>query len=130
MKRIIILIIATLIVINGYSKSISAKCYFENTYNYGDIGDGWYRANVRYTNYSTGTNATYSLKVYVEYGRVTKIDFGNGGSVHSGYNNEGYFYSGGNLNYDTDYNGNIVAATATVTISDDNGMRYFKIIIE
>lgn len=95
------------------------------------IDDGWYAATVKYLNYSTGTNSTYSLNVYVQYDRVTKIDFGNGGSVHNGYNNEGYLYTGGTLYFDTDYNGTITSATANVTISESNGsMHTYKIIIE
>ena len=94
------------------------------------INDGWYEAMVDYTNYKTGTVATYTLNVKVEYETVEIIDFGNGGSVHSGYNHEGYVYSGGDLDYETDYSGNIVAATTTVTVSDHNGMRTFEISIE
>ena len=94
------------------------------------IEDGWYKATVQYTNYSTGTNSNYTLKVYVQYDTVIKIDFGNGGSVHTGYNNEGYIYGGGTLSFETGYDGNITAATTTVTISDNNGLRYFKIRIE
>ena len=109
---------------NVYSTPVDTKQHV-----YG-IKDGWYSAKVQYTNYNTGTNATYTLKVYVQYNSVIKIDFGNGGSVHSGYNNEGYIYSGGSLYFETDRNGNITAATSTVTISDNSGIRYFKIRIE
>jgi hypothetical protein len=101
-----------------------------NTTLYG-IKDGWYTAKVKYTNYSTGTNATYKLDVKVEFNNVVKIDFGNDGSVHTGYNNEGYIFSGGYLNVETDYtSGDILSASTTVTISDTNGMKYFKITIE
>jgi len=94
------------------------------------IPDGWYKANVVYYNYNTGTQATYTLKVLVSYGSVTTIDFGNGGSVHSGYNNEGYVYSGGYLSYQTDYStGQITSASASVSISDNNGTRTFNITI-
>lgn len=95
------------------------------------ISDGWYSATVKYSNYSTGTYATYTLDVKVEYNSITAIDFGKGGSVHSGYNNEGYQYSGGSLSFEYDYGyTSIVAATATVTIYDTGGMKYFKIRIE
>ncbi len=94
--------------------------------NYG-IKDGWYEATVKYSNYNTGTYATYTLDVKVEYGSVVRIDFGNGGSVHSGYNNEGYLYTGGYLNFERDYIGDIIAATTSVTVSDDDGMKYFMI---
>lgn len=129
MKKIITLLLVSLTITHCYSSfwpvNNSAK-----TINFVDIEDGWYNATVKYSNYSTGTNATYSLKVKVNYGKVSIIDFGNGGSVHNGYNNEGYFYSGGYLSFETDYDGNTVAATTTVNISDTNGMRYFKIRIE
>ena len=96
----------------------------------GGIKDGWYEATVKYSNYSTGTNATYTLKVKAEYGSVSAIDFGNGGSIHSGYNNEGYLYSGGYLSFEKDYEGNIIAATATVSTSDSDGLRNYSIRIE
>jgi len=56
------------------------------------IDNGWYTARVGYYNVRTYTRATYSLDVKVEYNQVTAIDFGNGGFVHSGYNNSGYTY--------------------------------------
>lgn len=96
-----------------------------------DIDDGWYQAKVKYSNFATGTNSTYKLNVYVQYDKVTKIDFGNGGSVHNGYNNEGYIYSEGILYFDSDYNGNISSATATVTITEQNWSTHtYKITIE
>ena len=129
MKKLITLLLIFLTISQSYSRSLLVNNY-EKTINYGGIEDGWYNATVKYTNYNTGTNSTYNLKVKVEYGKVSTIYFGNGGSVHSGYNNEGYFYSGGYLSFETDYNGNTVAATTAVTISDTDGMRYFKIRIE
>ena len=94
------------------------------------IKDGSYKATVQYSNYSTGTNSNYTLIVDVQDDKVISIDFGNDGSVHAGYNNEGYIYSGGYLSFETDYDGNITTASTTVTISDSNGMRYYKIKIE
>ena len=52
----------------------------------------------------------------VESDRVVAIDFGNGGSVHSGYNNSGYYYTGGDLTFQYDYDRNIVGATTRVTV--------------
>jgi hypothetical protein len=126
MKKLITLLLFYFTITQSYSSSLTV----EKTANYGGIEDGWYNATVKYTNYSTGANSTYSLKVKVEYGKVSKIDFGNGGSVHSGYNNEDYIYSGGYLSFEKDNNGNTITASTTVTVSDTNGMRYFKIIIE
>lgn len=96
-----------------------------------EIEDGWYVANVRYQNFNTYTRSSYSLNVKVVDDRVTVIDFGNGGSVHSGYNSSGYFYNGGYLSFETDYEGNIVAATTRVTInSSDGNTLYYDIRIE
>jgi hypothetical protein len=94
------------------------------------IDDGWYTAKVGYYNNSTFTRATYSLDVKVEYNSVTAIDFGNGGSVHSGYNNSGYTYYGGSLYMEKNYQGQIVAATTKVTVSDSDGTRSYDIRIE
>jgi len=94
------------------------------------IKDGTYEATVTYTNFNTGTSNKYILDVKVEYNRVVKIDFGNGGSIHSGYNNENYVYSGGYLFFETDFNGNIKAATTTVTISDQSGIKNYSVRIE
>ena len=94
------------------------------------IKDGWYTATVKYNNMKTYYNATYTLNVQVESNSVTVIDFGNGGSVHSGINNSGYFYSGGYLSFETDFNGNVTAAYTTVSVSDSDGYRYYKVRIE
>lgn len=94
------------------------------------IDNGWYTAKVGYYNASTFTRATYSLEVKVEYNSVTAIDFGNGGSVHSGYNNSGYTYYGGNLYMEKDFQGQIVAATTKVTVTDSDGTRSYDIRIE
>lgn len=94
---------------HSVSKPISAK----------SIDDGWYSAIVK-----TDLNAKYRLNVKVQYNNVVTIDFGNGGSVHSGFNNEGYIYSGGYLSvYGDD-------ATATVTVSDGGSLKYFYITLE
>ena len=106
------------------------------TINNGDVStqgldDGWYEATVEYSNYSSGTYATYFLDVYIEYEDVTIIDFGDGGSVHSGINNSGYIYNSEYLVYNYDYDGNILSATSTVSIYYDNGnIVEFDILIE
>ncbi len=95
------------------------------------IENGWYEATVKYYNYRTLYRSTYALNVKVEYDRVTVIDFGNGGSLHSGFNNSGYIYSGGYLTIERDYDYNAVAATARVTVTDQNGnIKSFDIRIE
>ena len=129
MKKIILILGFLLIGINQISFAENdIYTHVENSLN--GIKDGWYEATVQYSNYSTGHNATYTLNVQVKYNSVVAISFPKGGSVHSGYNDSGYFYSGGNLYFETDYNGYTVAATTTVTVSDDNGYRYFKIRID
>jgi hypothetical protein len=94
------------------------------------IDNGWYDAAVSYYNASTYQRSNYTLSVKVEYDRVTAIDFGNGGSVHSGFNNSGYFYNGGILSMKKDNQGNIVAGTTRVSVVDSNGTRTFDITIE
>ena len=94
------------------------------------IEDGWYKATVVYLNTSTYTRSTYTLNVKVEWDRVVTIDFGNGGSVHSGYNSSGYIYTGGNLFFNRDYDYNITSATATVTVTEGSNYSTFNITIE
>lgn len=79
------------------------------------IDDGYYETTVDYYSY-TGYTATYILDVKVVDERVVAIYFSNGGSLHTGYNNEGYYYEGGYLTAQT-YNGYIVALTTTVSVS-------------
>ena len=113
------------------NKSLFVSSHVISKYGTQGIDNGWYLANVKYYNYSSGTFSKYRLKVRVEYDRVTAIDFGNGGSVHSGYNSSGYFYSGGNLYFDKDYNNNIVSASTKVTVLEANSnMITFDIVIE
>lgn len=130
MKALIIFLIV--IIINTQSVLTASNISKNNTAIFTPLGikDGWYQATVKYSNYATATNATYTLKVKVQYNSVVEIDFGNGGSVHSGYNNEGYIYSGGYLSTEQDSEGNTISASATVSTSDSNGLKYFKILIE
>jgi hypothetical protein len=96
-----------------------------NVANRTSIDDGWYSAIVKYMNPNTYTTSKYRLNVKVQYNRVVAIDFGNGGSVHSGFNNEGYFYTGGTLS--SDYSGNV---TATVSVSQGSQLLYYNITLE
>jgi len=89
------------------------------------IDDGWYSAIVKYMNPGTYTTSSYRLNVKVQYDRVVAIDFGNGGTLHSGMNNEGYLYNGGTLS--TDYSGNV---TSSVNVSQGTQMRYYNITLE
>jgi len=130
MIKLIALLIITSNSIFAYSGYEKDSIVCEKAIKYGSIKDGIYQATVKYTNYATYTNATYTLNVEVKYGNVVSIDFGNGGSVHNGYNNEGYMFSGGYLSFETDRDGNTVAAKASISVSDKNGIRQFKIRIE
>jgi len=84
------------------------------------IADDIYIGTVFYLNLGNTYNAKYTLKVTVISGRIVKIDFGKGGSIHTGYNNEGYIYSGGDLIYKRDDDYDIVSASSTITIFDKN----------
>lgn len=120
MKKIIISFI--LVFFCGMYCPIKAQTYFTNykveTTNV--LKAGWYNATVYYKS-STGQKSTYTLNVQVSNDAVIAINFGNGGSVHTGYNNEGYSYSGGSLSFSQDYNGNITGASTTVQIRYSNG---------
>lgn len=96
---------------------------------YNQIENGKYEATVYYSS-STGHRAKYQLVVTVFNDAVTAIHFDNNGSVHSGYNNEGYSYSGGSLSFSRDYNGKITGASTTVEVRYSNGTKLlFKIEI-
>ena len=76
-------------------------------------------------NPGTYINSRHRLNVKVQYNRVVAIDFGNGGTLHTGMNNEGYTYNGGTLS--TDYSGNV---TATVSVSQGTQLLYYNIALE
>lgn len=122
-------LIAILQSISGNLGGEVIRFYKSHAYLIG-IKDGWYSSTVKYSNYTSGTYKTYTLDVKVELNRVVIIDFGNGGSVHSGYNEYGYIYTGGYLYFERNLNGNIIAATTSVSVSDSNGLRDFKIRID
>lgn len=93
--------------------------------NRNSIDDGWYSAIVKYMNPGTYTTSRYRLNVKVQYDRVVAIDFGNGGTLHAGMNNEGYLYTGGTLS--TDYSSDV---TATVSVSQGTQLLYYNITLE
>lgn len=101
-----------------------------NSITFQNLEDGWYEAVVSYYIPKTYQRSNYTLSVKVQYNRVTVIDFGNGGSVHSGYNNSGYTYYGGSLSFQRDFNGQIASATTQVSVSDTEGTRYYDIKIQ
>lgn len=87
------------------------------------LDDGRYKASVQYYNKNTGTKSTYSLQVYVDNDRVTKIYFSNGGYIQKGSND----YQGGDLDFYTDRNGNLDSANTTVRVYRNGGYEYYKI---
>jgi len=133
MKKLM-LVLMVFISVNSYGGKMPTNQIAIEDYNldcspivsnyYDGIEDGWYSATV-----SVGYNK-YTLDVYVKYNTVTIIDFGNGGSVHSGPNNSGYSYYGGQLSFSTDYNGNITEASTTVTVTKGYNTKYYNVVID
>ena len=91
------------------------------------IEDGWYKARVEVGTLYTDT---YILGVKVELDKVVEIDFGTGGSIHTGVNTSNYVYYGGTLFYTRDHLDNIIAADATVSIYKNGNVINYKISIE
>jgi hypothetical protein len=91
------------------------------------VKSGAYEATVKYQNPNTYTKSTYTLIVVVESNRVTKIRFGNGGSVHTGFNNSGYNYYGGWLEYQYEQYDNVISATTRVTIYKGNSISIYDV---
>lgn len=91
------------------------------------LENGWYDAEVTYYNPRTETKSTYALDVQIHNDRVVIISFGNEGSLHTGSNNSGYTYSGGDLTFYQNKKGEIVSADTTVKIYTNAGYTYFKI---
>lgn len=91
------------------------------------LENGWYDAEVTYYNPRTETKSTYALNVKIHNDRAIAISFGEGESVHTGSNNSGYSYSGGDLTFYKNKNGKIVAADTTVKIYSNGCYTYFNI---
>jgi hypothetical protein len=85
------------------------------------LDDGIYELPVSYVSH-TGTRANYTLDIKIQSDQIVCIYFGNGGYVHTGYNNSGYVWSGGGIQWDVDYyNGDIRGGKAIVQISYGSG---------
>lgn len=91
------------------------------------LKSNWYEATVTYYNPRTETKSTYSLDVKVHNDRVVSISFGEGESIHTGANNSGYTYSGGDLTFYQNKSGKIVSADTTIKIYTNAGYAYFKV---
>lgn len=115
------LILALFVYEKGFSQQIGGSIYQP----IGVLKDGNYNAIVQYYNPSTYTKSTYELVVTVKGDRVTAIHFPNQGSLHSGYNNSGYSYNGGNLSFQYSKNSSgqsyVSSASTSVTIRYSNG---------
>lgn len=134
MKKILSLLFVLLLTCSV--NNISAQIYFDavpdpsHPANQNAIENGWYEATIQYSSH-TGHRATYILNVKVEQLCVVAIDFGNGGSVHKGPNNSGYYYQGGGLYFSRDMYGNVVSASTTVYIKySDGDWQRFDILIQ
>lgn len=85
-----------------------------------------YNAVVLYES-SSGHENTYTLPVVVNNGSVNKIIFNdNGGCVHTGINNSGYKYYGGDLEYVQELN----AYVTEVTIVYSDFWQKFTVVIQ
>lgn len=90
------------------------------------LDDGRYKASVLYYNERTGTKSKYSLQVYVDDDRITKIYFPNGGYIQVGSNS----YTGGDLEFYTDKYGNLDSADTTVRVYRNGSYEYYKVELE
>ncbi|RZA02871.1 MAG: hypothetical protein EOP47_05195 [Sphingobacteriaceae bacterium] len=127
MKKFILALFSVVVLMSVRNNVKAQYLYYEPASKPVSIEAGWYKASVKYTNTRTYAKGNYTLRVKVEYGKVTAIDFGNGGSVHTGYNNEGYNYQGGTLTYEKDYKGEITGVACRVMVSDSNGIKYYDV---
>lgn len=84
------------------------------------LDNGIYELPVQYES-NTGHNATYVLNVKIQNDIITCIYFGNGGSVHAGYNNSGYTWSGGGIQWSIDWSGNIQRGIAIIQVVYNDG---------
>ncbi|WP_143069897.1 hypothetical protein [Hymenobacter actinosclerus] len=122
MKKVLLSLFAAAILTGSSLAAPISPSENLNTSEIGGIDDGWYEATVKYRNPSTWTMSTYRLNVKVRYGRVVAIDFGNGGSIHTGMNNEGYIFGGGDIY--TDSYGN---TTSSVRLTQGSRMVIYEI---
>ena len=97
---------------------------------YAILDDGVYELPVSYMS-DTGHRAKYILDVKIQNDNVVCIYFGNGGYVHSGYNNSDYSWRGGGILWNVDWNGNIISGEAIIQVDYNNGgYQLFTVRIE
>jgi hypothetical protein len=94
------------------------------------LDNGVYELPVSYQSH-TGQKSNYVLDVKIQNDNVVCIYFGNGGYVHSGYNNSGYSWRGGGIKWNVDWSGNIISGHAIIQVTYDNGgYQLFTVRIE
>jgi hypothetical protein len=84
------------------------------------LQNGVYELPVHYES-NTGHTTRYNLNVKIQNDNIVCIYFGNGGCVHSGYNNSGYTWRGGGIQWNTDYYGNVNSGRAIIQIEYNDG---------
>ena len=123
MKRLLIIIFWLGILIAPTTAQVSYTPFFPiTTRNLNKIilNNGIYELPVQYDS-NTGHKANYQLNVKIQNDNVVCIYFGNGGCVHSGYNNSGYSWRGGGIKWNTDWNGNIRGGIAIIQVEYNDG---------
>lgn len=117
-------------VVGGYS--VYTPYFSVTNRNLSDVilDNGVYELPVSYQSH-TGQKSNYVLDVKIQNDNVVCIYFGNGGYVHSGYNNSGYSWRGGGIQWNVDWNGNIISGHAIIQVTYDNGgYQLFTVKIE
>lgn len=84
--------------------------------------DGIWLAYVKYTNLQSGKRSDYNLNVRLKNDHVVAIYFPKKGSIHSGPNNSGYTYSGGEMKK---VGGSLYAAEVILTNAAGSSFRYY-----
>lgn len=84
------------------------------------LDDGVYEMVVECKS-SSGSHAEYILDVRIQNDTITYIYFNNGGYLHSGWNSSGYRWSGGGIEWRSDYYGNITSGRAVIQVTYENG---------
>lgn len=91
------------------------------------LDDGIYEVQVEYQSH-TQHRAVYKLMVKIQNDNITQIYFGDGGSVHTGYNNSGYTWRGGGIQWTRNWDGTIIGGKAVIQITYTNsGWQLFTI---
>lgn len=123
MKRLLIIIFCLGIWIAPITAQVYYTPFFRTTtrnLNKTILDDGVYKLPVEYSS-NTGHEATYILNVKIQNDNITCIYFDNGGLIHAGYNNSGYTWRGGGINWNTDWDGNIQSGMAVIQINYNDG---------